>query len=304
MTAALLLASIRWSLPRLLACASAACLAATAAGAPPIFDLDASVTYDDNVSRAELDRDIEEEFLLELGAGATKRQRLGERSGLVYRGRVVFEGHERFEALNNFGITGFLAYRFKPVSRYTSPWFSLEGSLTLREHNDSEIRDGLSSSIAALAGKRFTERVSARGGVVFEHRSAFDGEAFDTTRRRAFAGPTFEPARKWQLYGNYSVARGDVVSSARPNTKITPAAEVIEPDAAFGLACGAAAGGRLGECAYRLDATSHSLRVGANYAVNRILTLDLHSRYLTTAGKLDNDYESVLVGASLRLRLK
>ena len=284
----------------------ACCLLAASAvarGAPPILDLSAGFDYDGNVSRSELDRDIEEEFLLNVGASLTKRQRLGDRSGLIYRAGLRFEGHDRFGDLSNLGANGFLAYCFKPVRGYTAPWFSLEGSVTLLQHRDSDLRDGISSSLAALAGRRLTERWSARAGAVFEHRAAFDGEAFDNRRQRLFAALSFAPTDKTKLYGGYSVARGDFVSNARPSPAIIAAAKVIEPDPAFGLACGGAAGAN-GFCAYKIEATSHRFRLGLTYEVTRTLAVDLHARYLATAGTFDNDYESLLAGASLRLRFK
>ena len=55
--------------------------AATFAASPLQTDISAGYTYDDNVTRAELDRDIEKDSILNLDASARYKIQIGRASG-------------------------------------------------------------------------------------------------------------------------------------------------------------------------------------------------------------------------------
>jgi len=272
--------------------------------ARPVYDLSLGFSHDDNVSRAAHAADIRAENLLTLAAAATWQYRLGDRSGFIASARTRFEGHERFGALSNIGLGGFVAYRFKPVRGYTAPWFSIEGTLGVRQHNDSDIRDSLLSSLGLVAGKRFTDRIRARGGFAYHRRTAFNDEVFDNRRRRVFLDLDYRPRANLGFHGRYSYAWGDVVSNSRPNPRIGAAAEVIVPDDAFDRACGPGAARASGYCAYRLDGASHSFRLAGTYRVSQGMSLEINARYLEVLGKLGNDYNSLQAGVRVLFRIK
>ena len=280
--------------------ASGAALAAS-----PIVDVDASIEYDDNLSRAEAGKDIQQDVIVTVGTAATKQVPIGERSGLVLRGHVGAQGFADFEKLNNVSMDGFVDYRIKPGSGYADPWYSLGSGLSFRQHRGSKIRDAVEMRVRAAIGQRFNEAWAIKGGYLFDARRAFDGEAFDNRGHRLFADLRYALSTRTATYATYSVRRGEVVSVARPNPKVSSAAaEVIEPDDAFGLGCGPAAAGPLGTCAYRLDATVHRAEIGIDYALGRTTSFDVHARYFETRGDGGNHYDGLLVGSSLLVRFK
>ena len=119
-------------------------------------------------------------------------------------------------------------------------------------------------------------------------------EAFDTEQLRLFGNLDLNYSKTALLYATYAFAAGDIVSSASPTLDIINAAEVIEPDDAFG-------GVEFNQFAYRLDAETQVITLGYNQIIKRGTSLDISLRFVDSDATEDDNigYERALLRISL-----
>ncbi len=306
-----------------------------AVAAQTFYELSGDVSYDDNVPRAEVENDIEDDFIFSIRGGAGRVFAVNDISGLILRAQLEGNFFEEFDDLHHLRAKGSAVYRIQPSPAYTAPWYELNLSLSQLEFRDSDIRNGSVVTVGANVGKRFTDRIEALAGYKFENRWAREDDVFDIHHHDFFATLDYSLTESLTFYTGYSFRTGEVVSTAVPTTKIINGANEIsrQPDNVFGPGTALEAAGPaplpgpgpapgpglppgpapapLGPMvvstdrfAYQLDADTHLVDLGANYAINRSTAIDVVGHYYETNGKLDNDYDGFIVSASLLLRFK
>ena len=272
---------------------------APAGAVTPVIDLSSTLEFNDNVARAEVHTQSESDTLWTHQANLALRHRFNEKLGLLISGRLAYTRHFSFTDLNNFQ-TGFsTGLHFKPFAGYSMPWFALDARGTGLAYEGSRIRDGWKVDLSVSTGKRFTDRLSGRIGWGVDRREGRGHEVFDISGRRVFTGLDFSATRQLTLYSNYAYRDGSVVSTARATTKIIRGSNAIVRDPVFGGLTE-----RPTRFAYQIDAQSHELEVGGNYAISRTVALDARLRYLDTNGRGENNYHGLLGGLSLLWRIK
>lgn len=277
--------------------ALAAALAAGGAGAQdddhgggPDIDLDVTAFYDSNVTLAQLDDDIADDQGVE--AAVTLSSVSGGLEGSAFGWSLGLKGvrHDEFEDLDRLEAEAGVKYIVQFRRGFSAPVFEL--SLTARAiDSESELRDGWQAEAGALATRRLTEKLVGRAGVRFIRRESEDFEAFDNERINVFVNGDLRTSQRSVLYGTYIFSTGDVVSTARPTLAIIDAAEVIEPDDAFG-------GLESNRFAYRLDAEVHIVTLGWNRALGPSSSIDASVQGLYADAEGDNDYERGLARLS------
>ncbi|MBI2969698.1 MAG: hypothetical protein HYY36_03055 [Gammaproteobacteria bacterium] len=255
--------------------------------------------YDDNVSRTGAAPGREEDFITQLGVGATYLQKLSRRAELAVGARVAWERFDEFGDLDNVELAaqGYLV--FQPVPGFTQPWVEASARLSRLQFNDSDIRDGNLLQFGAHVGKRLRENVQVTGGYTYTRRYG-EGEVFDLDDHSLELDVDWDASRRLSAYGSYAYHVGEVVSTAPPGLRIASAAEALSPDDVFETGIGPGCSNR--RCAYRLDADSHVVIAGLEYALSERLSLDLSARWFHVDWGDNASYEGRLYRLSLYLQ--
>jgi hypothetical protein len=278
--------------------------AADAAAVDWFVDGEATLTSDDNVSRAERERDVLADKSMLVAAGANLRTEPSFNTALNARAFAEAEKWRDIDMLDRTTTGGQLIGRWQPVQGFRAPVLQLMLTGQLDDY-EVEQRDSLVYSAQASATQHLNDRILLTYGVeAVERRS--DGTVFDTTHGRAFVSADFELTPKWSAYTAYSHLRGDTFSSAQFNFcngapandifGLIGASEAFESDEAFNEDfCGS-------WIAYRLKAVTNAYTVGLNHGFSHHLSLDISAQKVMVYGTGDNDYERVLLRAGLLAR--
>lgn len=246
--------------------------AAQAAADATRFGVDAEYSHYTNVNRAALENEEKSDDAVALEAYAARSFLLSDRSGIVVRGGLRAKEFFDFGDLSSLGFSGRAAYRFQRSPGYTSPWFELAAAIEGFQHRDSEIRDGHILSASASVGKYFTDRIRLEAGAGAEQRDAYEGEVYALKNWKAWGSLDYKLAPSTTLYGSATWLNGEQVftlfnTSAWSNLYTYAKASASDP--VFAPAFGGVA-----PTAYKVDADTTLLELGANIALKGNQALD------------------------------
>lgn len=246
-------------------------------------DLDVTAFSDDNITFAELESDIAKDSGLEATVTWSRNEPdlKGSATGWSVSAKTV--KFEDFEDLDRLELKSEGRYIVQFRRGFSAPIYELTASAKLID-SVSDIRDGWEIEAGAMMTKRLTTKLVGRFGLRVTRREADEFRAFDNKRINLFANGDLQLSRQGVFYATYILSAGDVVSTARPNFDVIDAAEVIEPDDAFG-------GLKSNRFAYRLDATVNIVTVGWNQTLWPNTSLDFSLQGLVANADGDNDYE-------------
>ena len=244
-------------------------------------DGDVSLRYESNLSRANQQRDIEEDMVTALSAGAGYLKNLNEKSQLLISAYLAHERFAEFKDLNNIEANATLVYTIQPQAGYTQPWFTVKGKVSRWQFNKSAIRDSTLLAVGVGAGKRLNDKVIAQLDYDYEHRIS-ERKVFDTDVHNLKAQLVYSHTPAVSLFGNYNLQYGEVVSTATPNASIIAAANRVAPDDVFTPGLGPGCMNR--RCAYQLDALGHFFEAGMEWNLNQTFTFDTSGRYFIVDG--------------------
>ena len=259
--------------------------AANQEASPIKTDISAGYTYDDNVTRAELARDIEKDNILNVDASATYQLVFNEKSYFSFEGALAVNQYLEFEELSNtrLGISGSYNLRLSPG--YTAVRYFAKVGYEQRLYK-SDQREGSATEIELGLIKRLTDLVAMRAGFIIESISA-DEKTFDADNNRLYVDFDFKLAQKNNAYVTLFYVDGDVVSTAVPTAKIIEASSSIVRDDVF-----------LDETpprfAYKLGAKTISFRVGNSYSLSSTQGIDGSVLYYDSSADGDNDYSGLI----------
>jgi hypothetical protein len=264
------------------------------AGDSAFVELDASLGLDDNVTRADVDSDIEYDTFVSIAANFGYEAWRGESGQLVLNASLETEQFFNFSGLTNYSLAGAATYTFSFSDGFGAPWFSLNAKYRVAEF-DSELRDSDFASLIANMGKRIDDRTDMRLGLGAQSRNS-DGRAFDNKNTFGFVNIDLNVAPKRTMYFTYRLQKGDVFSTADPANiglaVLNEAGLANEADDVF-----------TGKRSYRLDATTHLVTIGYNHALDLNSAYDISARYLTSNTDVDLDYQDLMVRVSYFRRL-
>jgi hypothetical protein len=257
------------------------------AGSDTFIDFEATLGFDDNVTRAAQDADIEHDgFLTLAGTGGYE---LAEGRAGVLVAKILLEANRfsRYEGLSNFVAAGKLNYTFGFGSGFGVPWYSLDAGYGVAEF-ESNMRDSNILRATATMGMQIDDATSMRIGVIYVNRDA-ESAVFDTEDSSFFASLDWAVSQKNIVYVTYKYQQGDITSSASdPPLAVIDAATAIAPDDVFD-----------GKLAYRLDGSIQFVTLGYNLVTDLHSSFDFSARYLQAdATDVDLDYEDLVVRAS------
>jgi len=277
-----------------------------ARGQSHYVDVSLDYMHDDNIGRAELDRDILEDNIVTLSGSLNMPRLLGSRAGLLNSLRLEYAAQTEWEDLSALTASAASTFRYQPGAAFSAPWYEAQLVAALMQHQDSDIRDGARLRLNLAVGSDFTDRLVGRVGYRYELRRAWEGEVFDLDNHR-FSGSLDYGINDWvTLYGTLAWQTGEVVSTATPRPQVLNASEARHLDEALSeRPLGAARVGNFFEgdrVAYRLDADALTGELGLNVALSRKLALDLSALHFQAYGDGDNDYDGLQLRAGLLYR--
>jgi hypothetical protein len=252
-------------------------------------DARAEWTYDDNLNRAERDDQRDGDHIFELDALAGYRVQLSAISGLIMKLGLETDLHADTGDLNAITAATSLTYLIQPVRGFNAPWFALTGEFRLREHSDSDIRDGTIATLAVAAGKQITDRIAGQLRYEFRDRDANKGRVFELNQRVLTSIFDYRATDRVTAYIKYDYLDGGLVTTALPQRKFRGVTRAFARDPAFGR----------NMVAWRLDGDAHTLRLGGKYAIAKQTALDAGFSYSHSHADNDNQWNVWNAGLSL-----
>jgi len=273
-------------------CAALSC-AGLAMAAAPVLDplqLEASVGWDDNLTRSGEAPSRLGDRLQAISVSRRATIPLAEHMQGVVDGFLSAEALARYEGLDRLsgGVTGQLQYR--PSAAFGAPTFALVAGLQ-RDAYRSQQRSGTRFAVDATARQSWTDRIDASAAFGWSRRDATDG-VFDQRERSLRAHIDYSLGRSGTIYAGAEQRRGDVVTTSFGyDPAYAGAARAVAPDAAFGP----------GYLAYRLEGRTMTWTLGWSLPLGNKRALDLAWRQARTSASIPTEamhYRSTLFSLS------
>ncbi len=268
---------------------------ATFAASPIQTGISAGYTYDDNVTRAELDQDIEKDSILNLDASAHYKIPLNLKSYFSLKGTVELNKYLDFDKLSNnrLGIHG--SYHIRPFNGYTATKFFARLSYVARLYN-SDQRTGSATYLQLGLNKRLSDVVTIYAGYIKENIDSDESKGvFDLDNNRLYLETDFKTGKNNTLYATLNYIDGDVVSTTIPNSTIIGAAEAIVRDDAF-------LDLTPDRWAYKLSAKTTTLEIGDTYAIRSNQAVDASVLYYRSKADAGIVYSGLIASLSYYYR--
>lgn len=263
--------------------------AVSSAASPVKFNVSAGYTYDDNITRAELDSDIEKDSVLNADVTAVMKLPLNDISYFSFKGEINLNQYLDFSQLSNTRVGVHGSYHLRPTGGYTALRYFVRLGYIERLFK-SDQRSGSATEIELGLSKRLSDLVSLRAGYIKEDIDSDESiGVFDADNNRFYADMEYKLNKKNNLYGTITYVDGVVVSTTVPTTKIIQASApfIVRDDAFLDLTPA--------RFAYRLDAKTTSLRVGDVYAISSNQAIDGSLLYYDSAAQGGNDYTGMIL---------
>jgi hypothetical protein len=269
--------------------------------AEAFVDAEAGLVYNDNWSRAERSRDIEDDVAAEANVSLGYFYQPGSNAGYTVASSLSAALFERNDDLNNtrFNFSGRWSQKLglgRDAARVGAgmqagyqafqndvrdAWlYSIDGRF-VQPINEQvqltlllayELTDGDTDTTASNAGPG----PGPGGG------GTADGDSFDTESWQTTVMLSYDLTEQWALSASYRFRTGEITSTATPSDDIVAAATAITRDNSFGS----------GRSAYRLDADSHAINVGGSYALDDSTSLTMSYEHQATDGDEGIDYSN------------
>jgi hypothetical protein len=264
---------------------------ATMAASPVKTDVSAGYTYDDNVTRAEFDNDIEKDNILNLDASARYNIPVNNKSYFSVKGTLEINQYLEYSKLSNtrLGIHG--SYHIRPFSGYTATSLFALASYERRLY-DSDLRDGSATHLQLGLSKRLTDRVKLFAGYIKEDIDA-ESIVFDADNNRLYLDFNLRLNQKNTLYTTLGYLDGDLVTTARSGIGIVYDYWVID-DAFTDLSPT--------RWAYKQTGNATTIRLGDNYAFGANQAIDGSVLFYDSKSDAGGSYSGMIVNLNYLYR--
>jgi len=242
-----------------------------------LYDASAGATYNDNLSNAPWDRDIEDDISAEGNVSLVHYWQATDRVSVSVAG--VLQGVRQFDFTGldhvSAGITA--ALRGKAGLGTDALWVKMSGA-AMRDEYRFDPRDGWHYNLSVAAGKHFGNRWDMHLVFACEQRRAdqvvdspflvtfygIHGDAFNTHSCSFTAGGVYAMTNRLALLFDYTRRTGTVTSTTRPDFEILEYSDAGTPDTVFGA----------DRIAYRIDADTDIFSGGLNWALGNHTSLN------------------------------
>jgi uncharacterized protein YhjY with autotransporter beta-barrel domain len=242
------------------------------------INLDAGVTYDDNVTRSSASATRLFDTVYSFNASKPFTISLTDNWRI---GLNAFAGAEKFRTYSGldriFG-GGEAALQYRESGEFGSPIYSLFANFAADEYN-SDLRDGKRLSLGVSMRKAFTDRISMYAALSKNARYA-RSDVFNTRDYSARVNVDYSITPESTLYMTGEYRRGDIVSTGEHTLTNLNVARVFNHDDAFT---------RQGLYAYRADGRTVLLTLGYNLPLGTHDSLDFSVRRVFSETSLDSN---------------
>jgi len=271
------------------------------AGAELAVDTTIAITWDSNVSRAQLADDIRADGRIDARSDLTWRLPVGDTDDAVQLALGARGGRfDRHPRLSYAAADAEVAYWHKPGLGLMAPWLRVSARASAEDYRE-DTRDSRVLVLRAETGRRFSGRLDASIGYLYDRRYArhddvlvpgISGAVFDIAGHTGYVQAAYALTDRWQLDCGYSFRRGDVVSTTHRNLAIFLASDAIGPTGAFGPEF----------FDYRLRGTTQVGNAAASYALGDRASLNLGYAYGLTRAAQGLEYQNHIVSAAWAYR--
>ena len=267
------------------------------------FGVDGEFSHYTNVNRAALAAEEQSDNAVALEAYAARSFLLTDRSGMVLRGGLRAREFFDFGDMSSIGFVGRAAYRFQPSPGFTTPWVELAAGIETLSHRDSDIRDGHIASLSASLGKYLTDRIRIEGGAGYDQRDASEGNVYDLSNAKFWGALDYKLTSSTTFYGSATWLSGEQVFTLFNTAAwsgLYAYANASASDPVFAPAFGGAA-----PTAYKVDADTTVLELGANIGLKGNQALDLGvSWFDSKADEGGGSYDGAIVRVGYLYRFR
>jgi hypothetical protein len=270
------------------------------AAAEWLFDVDAGMFYDSNLSQAQNAADVRADAAATLTGSVASFIALSGDDALTLSLNGQGEAYHRFHGLNFLGAGLSADYRHKFGLGYAAPWVRLAATGSFDGYQQN-LRTGSRWTARAELGQRLTTQLDAAIGGTLERRYAqhdepvvpgISGKVFDLRGQSAYVRAGYAASEVLQLGARIEVRRGDVVSSTRRNLEIFEASSAVARDPSFGDDF----------FAYRLRGTTATVIASASWALDARSSLNFACAGERTRAYDDLDYHGYRLDLSYAYR--
>ena len=227
-------------------------------------DIYAGYSYDDNVTRAQYDYDIETDNILKLGGSLSTAIPFSDISYLSLRGTLDASQYDRWDKLSNTLIGIYSDFYLKPSIGYTATRYLLSLNYEQRLYK-SEQRKGSALRVKLGIDKNLTDIITIHAGYIRENIDA-ESSVFDAENNRLYLDLEYRTGASNIIYATLGYLDGNLVSTARGGYGIRYDEWVID-DAFTELSPT--------RWAYKLSGSALTLRLGDNYKLNHNSAIDV-----------------------------
>ena len=220
---------------------------------PVDVQLDASYSFDDNVTRAKSGPDVQSDTVYAVNVSKSESYSLTENSRFLLTGTVGGERFQNFNGLSRIsvGLEGELQYR--ESSEFDAPTYSLFGKASAERYG-SDLRNGFRTSFGASVRQPLTDRITLVGALS-QNRRIGTSAVFNTVETALKLNADYLLSERETLYLTNEFRYGDIVSTGRPSLENVSIAKVFVQDDAY-------PGGQL--FSYRFDGRTVLTTLGYN----------------------------------------
>lgn len=276
---------------------SIVCLFGLPVQAASITGLDLQFIGDSNPARAEFESDIEGTTAAKVRATGTLysvplREEELFTSGVAIGASASASHDADIEELGETRVGLSLGAFFENRRVRGTPFIRTSIGVSYLD-SESAIRDSVLVDLGLSLNVQPTAFFDATLGLLVESREA-ETDVFDTLKSQIFLTGNFSPFERIVLRAGARLVVGQEVSTATPTLAIVGAAQVIEPDDAFG-------GVEAGRFAYLIDATSAILETGVGLKLGQRVETNLLYRYINTSADADIGYDRNMIEFTISL---
>ena len=243
------------------------------------LQLDASTTWDDNITRAKLDADRQADNIFALTVSKTYMHSLSSNSRLLATLSAGGERSQNFNGLSKTTIGVEATYQYRASAAFSSPTWSLFGRANAEDFQ-SRLRDGTRYALGASVLVPVTDRITMLGAISQVGRNA-NSAVFKAQESSARFNIDFDLRNSSTVYLTGEYRKGDIVSTGRPSLENVSIATMLAQDDAY-------ADGTF--VSYRLDAATWLTTVGYNLGLGARDSIDIAWRRVQSTPTLRPDW--------------
>jgi hypothetical protein len=262
------------------------------------FDAGAQAEYDDNLPRAQADRDIEHDWAMRADVLAGQYFQVADHVGVSVSANAGGEALTEFSGLNHVSAGAAAALRAKLGLGSRAPWLRL-GLGATRYDFDHEPRDGWRYNASVATGLRASERWDLQLRYQWERRRSDEivdipflkqnlgigGEAFDTDAWAFSVAGTYTLSQNVAVVLDYTRRGGDVTATTRRGPAVFQVSDAITPDTVFGF----------DRFAYRLPADTNVFSGTLSWALGDHVAINFGYAYQDSSADAGFDYQNNIV---------